>query len=358
MVVVDEGEADIDLVASDFPDEDARRQQLLDWGFQRAVFRDFQIPDDHIVDQASQPVGFISRAALLGSPEAAQTEMNSFTDEIVLPDPDVSSEEVEIDPIGDSHRAIRATLLDGDGTSFNLVFLGVAAGPISFQFITASGAQYDPLPDAIAAAEASLGYLGYSPTPTLGAVLLETDFSSWPIDEFDSGVLSFGDDGFYHVLVDQGGGSFVSAHSVDHDPYTDFAVSVDTRIVSGDATAQGCVLARLDMVNQEFDYALCISADGEVEVLYEEFDPQGNYSSEPLLPGGTVSVPPPVDWTTLTIIARGEEFWFLIDGNVIHTARHTGPPEGAVGVIVNHFAEAPQAPAEFVFTNLIVQAVE
>ena len=358
MVLVEEGDADIEIVASDFPDVDARQQQLVDWGFQRAAFREFEFPDDQIVDQASQPIGFISRAVLFGSPDAARAEMNSFTDVIVLADPDVATEEIAVAPIGDAHRAVRAAFTDDEGTGFSIAFLGVTAGPISFQFISAGGAQYDPMPDAIAAAEASLGYLGYAPNPTLGAVLLETDFSTWPTGELESGVLSFGEDGYYHVLVDQGSGSFVSAYSTDHEPFTDIAVSVDMRVVSGDPTAQGCVLTRVDQVNQQFDYALCVDANGNVEVLFEQFDADGNYSVEPLLPGGIVTVPPPVEWTTLTIITHGDEFWFLIDGELIDSVQHTGPPEGAVGVIVNHYVEAPEVPAEFVFTNLVVQAVE
>ena len=361
MIVVDEGAADIALVASDFEDEAARQQQLQDWGFQAAVFRELELPEDQIVDQASQPIGLITRVVLLGSPEAAQAEMHSFVDEIVLADPEVSATEVAIDPIGDAHRAVTATVDDGEGGSFNVAYLGVAAGPLSMQFIAGSGAQYDPLPDTIAAAQTTLGYLGYVAVPARGEVLLETNFSNWPVSELESGQLYMGEDGFYHVLVDQGGGSFVSAYSTDHEPYTDVAVSVALHMQSGDPTSQGCVMTRVDQLEQLYDYALCVDGNGNVEALYEQFDADGNYTFEPLLPEGITVAPPGPEgtpWTTLTIISRGEEFWFLIDGQLLGTATHTGPPGGSVGVLVNHYAESPTAPAEFAFTNLVVHALE
>ena len=359
LVFVDERQVDIADLTVEFDDPAAREQQLRDWGYQRAVEREWELPDDQIVDPASQLIAVLTRAVELGSPEAAQAEMNSFVDQIILPDPDVTVEELQIDPVGDDHRAILATLRSEDGESANIAALMVAAGPLSMQFLAAGGELYDPMPDVIAAANATLGYLGFTAgTPALGEVLLESDFSSWVTGDLDSGAITFGDDGLYHIRVDDGNGAFISAYSTDHDPYTDVAVSVDLRIISGDPTAQGCVLTRVDQVNQQFDYALCVDANGNVEALYEQFDAEGNYSLEPLLPGGIVRIDPPVEWTRLTIIARGDEFWFVVDGELIHTERHVGPTGGAAGVIVNHFVETPATPAEFVFTNLVVQAVQ
>lgn len=357
MVLVSEGPADVARVATDFEDEAARQQQLIDWGFQSAAERELEFPEDQIVDQSSQPIGFISRVILLGSPEAAQAEMNSFTDEIVLGDPDVAAEEVQIDPLGDAHRAAVASTGEGED-ALNVAFLGVAAGPLSFQFIAGGGGQYDPMPDAISAAQITLERLGYSGGPVIGEVVFETDFSNWIENELDSGQLYFGDDGFYHVYVDQGGGQFISAYSTDHEPFTDFAVSVDMLMISGAPAAEGCVQARVDSISQTYDYTLCIDGAGNVEALYEEFGSDGSYNPTPLIPGGTVTVAPPTEWTTLSIVARGEEFWFLINGQLIDSVSHTGPPGGAVGVLVNNYGAEGDPPAEFVFTNLVVQAVE
>ncbi|CAN5725558.1 hypothetical protein BH23CHL2_BH23CHL2_21090 [soil metagenome] len=358
MMIVDEGEASIELVAADFEDEVAREEQLRDWEFQSASFREVQLPDDQIVDAANQPYAMLLQAVLLGSPEAAQLEMNSFIDDVVLADPELTTTEVSIDPLGDTTRAVTGSGISGDNMELNLGVLGITAGPISFHLIAASGIQYDPLPDLIAAARATLAYLGYSGVPEPGDVLLETDFSNWVTGELESGELFFSDDGYYHVLVDRGGGSFVSAYSVDHEPFTDVAVSVDMRMLSNSPDGQGCVLTRVDQVNQQYDYALCIDGVGNVEALYEEFDAAGNYGSEPLISSGTVTVPPPTEWTTLTIISRGDEFWFLIHGEIIGSARHSGPPGGSAGIIVNNFAGEDGVPAEFAFTNLVVQAIE
>ncbi len=195
-------------------------------------------------------------------------------------------------------------------------------------------------------------------SPLIGEVLLETDFSTWVIEDLESGMLTFGDDGFYHVLVNQGDGSYISAYSTDHEPFTDIAVSVEMRMISGNPASQGCVQTRVDQLEQLYDYALCVDGNGDVEALYETFDPQGNYTFEPLIPDGSVTVAPPSEWTTLAIVVRGEEFWFLINGVLIDSVRHAGPPGGAVGVLVNNYGTEGDAPAEFVFTNLVVQAVE
>ncbi len=80
---------------------------------------------------------FSLRVVLLGSPEAAQAEMNSFIEEIVLGDEVVGAEEIQIDPLGDAHRAVIATLDDGEGggDDRNFAVLGLTAGPLSYQFI-------------------------------------------------------------------------------------------------------------------------------------------------------------------------------------------------------------------------------
>lgn len=196
------------------------------------------------------------------------------------------------------------------------------------------------------------------PSPALSEVLLQTDFSSWPSQEFEFGSLAYGDDDLYHVTVTEGGGTYVSAYSIDHEPFTDAAISVDVRMVAGDPSTAGCVLARVDQISHLYDYALCVDGNGNIEALYEQFDAEGNYSSEVLLPAGQVAVPPPTEWLTLTIISRGEEFWFLANNELLGTAAHSGPTGGSAGVIVNHFIDPPQTPAEFVFTNLVVQALQ
>ena len=40
------------------------------------------------------------------------------------------------------------------------------------------------------------------------------------------------------------------------------------------------------------------------------------------------------------------------------SATYSGPPSGSTGVIVNHYIDPPETPAEFTFTNLVVQAVQ
>ncbi|MEZ4523740.1 MAG: hypothetical protein R3A46_19210 [Thermomicrobiales bacterium] len=357
LVITDEGEVDISTVAADFDDTGARADQLQAWGFRAAVFREMSLPDDQVVDSQSQLIGVITQAVLLGSADSAQQEMNSYIDDLVLVDPDLAATETPIDPLGDASRAALSNPTV-DGETYNFSILGLTAGPFSIHIISAGGAQYDPLPDAITAARATLRNLGYASVPTLGDVLLQTDFSNWVNDELDSGSLFYGEDGYYHIIVTQGNGSFVSAYSTGHDPFTDAAVSVDMQMLSVDPAVQGCVLTRVDQLNQQYDYSLCVDGAGNVEALYEEFDSDGNYSNEPLIVNGTVTVPPPSNWTNLAIVARGEELWFLVNGEIVGSVRHTGPPGGAVGVLVNYRAEAPQIPAEVIFANMAVWALE
>jgi hypothetical protein len=226
------------------------------------------------------------------------------------------------------------------------------------KFVAISGTQYDPLPDLQRIAQVSLDNLRYAGLPTVGELLLDTDFSTWFTGPLESGEIYIGEDGFYHLRVDTGEGSFVSAYSTGHEPYGDVVVSADLVMISGDPSSTGCVMTRIDQENQRYDYALCIDGNGNLEALFEQFDAEGNYSAEPLIPAGTYSVAPPTEWTTLSIIARGDQFWFLVNGELIERVRHTGPLAGSAGVAVTHYAAAPQAPAEFIFGSLIVASVQ
>jgi hypothetical protein len=358
LVLFEEGQASLELVAADAADSAARAQQLTEWGFQDAAFRELRLADDQITDPDSQLLTIISYVVLLGSPETAQLEMQTHRDEIVMADPEISMTTVEIEPLGEQSSAAFGSALSEEGNEFQLAVVWVTAGPLSLRFVAASGPQYDPIPDLVQVAQATLAKLGFSGVPGFGEVVFETDFSNWPTQEFDFGSLAYGDDGLYHVIVTDGGGSYVSAYSIDHEPFTDVAVSVDLRMVAGDPSTTGCVMTRIDQVSQLYDYALCIDGNGNIEVLYEAWDSEGNYTSEAILPAGQVAVAPPTEWLTLTIVARGEEFWFLANGELVGTATHTGPPGGSAGVIVNHFIDPPETPAEFTFTNLVVQALE
>ncbi len=358
MEVVDEGPIDLDWASSDARDREARADLLTTWGFQGGAFREFQTLDEALIDPSSQMTGMITGALIMGSPDDALLEMNTYLDEIILLHPERNAVEVAVDPLGDASRAALGEAVDADGNSFRFGVLLVAAGEVSLKFLAVAGEQYDPFPELIRMAQISLDNLRYSGTPPLGKILLETDFSNWIDGEYGEGEIFYGDDDLYHIRVDQGDGAWVYAYSLDHEPFGDVAVSVDLLLVSGDPSSSGCVLSRVDQVAQAYDYALCIDGYGNIEALYEEFDSEGSYTFEPLIPTGTVAVEAPAGWTTLTIIARGEEFWFLVNGVLVATARHVGPPAGSAGIIVNHFAEAPTEPAEYVFTNMVVQAVE
>lgn len=358
MVLTDEGLVSIDYAASDAPDRAARVQQLTEWGFQGGAFRDVETPDEQLTDPANQLLLVSAMALILGAPDGAQAEMHSYMDTILLTDPDISLQEVSVEPIGDGARGATGSITAGEDAQFNIGALLVTAGPVSLKYLGLSGANVDPMPVLVQAARISLDNLRFASYPQPGEVLLETTFDNWFTGPLETGEIFIGDDGFYHLRVDAGGGSFVSAYATGSEPWGDVAVSADLMMISGDPTSTGCVLTRLDGENQTYDYALCVDGNGNVEALYEQFDAEGNYSNEVLLPFGTATVAPPTEWTTLTIITRGQEFWFLVDGQLVGQAQHAGPPSGTAGVIVNHFAPEPQAPAEFIFGTLRVQALQ
>lgn len=358
MVLAEEGQVSLDFAAGDATDRDARAQQLIDWGFQGGAYRDIETPADQLTDPPNQLLLVSSMALVLGSPEGAQAEMHSYMDEILLPDAEIGLQEISVEPLGDAARAGTSTLTGNDGEQYNIGALLVSAGPVSLKYLGFSGINFDPMPTLIQAARISLDNLRYASQPALGEVLLETDFSNWFTGPQETGELFIGEDGFYHLRVDRGGGSFVGAYATGVEPFGDVAVSVDLVMISGDPSSTGCVVTRLDEVGQTYNYALCVDGNGGVEALYEVFDAEGNYSNEELLPYGTVTVAPPTEWTTLTIIARGQDFWFLVNGQLVGTAQHAGPPAGTVGVMVNHYVSEPQTPAEFMFGSLTVHSLQ
>lgn len=350
----DEG-GTIETVAEQAPDPAEYDQLLQDAGFQNAARRVLELPADAPLDESTQIIAMNSVAILLGSNDGAFNEVNYHRDVIMLPDPEFGLAPVEIEPVGDySTAATGATDIEGFGVNIAVVWSQV--GPLSLRSTVLSAGAHDPLPDAIAAVQVSLGLLGYTSAgtpPTEGEVLVATDFSDWIVQEFDSGTISFVD-GTYRLNVTQGGGSFVSAYT-EENVFTDFSVSVDLRMTTDTPSATGCVIARLQPVDLNHDYALCLDGGGGVTAIYEQFDAEGGYASEPILQGDFGLAGSAQEWNRLRIIARGGDFWFFVNDELIGSASHAGPAEGHAGIVVNNYGETP---TEFEFTNFVVRALE
>ncbi len=164
------------------------------------------------------------------------------------------------------------------------------------------------------------------PAPAEDQALLETDLSDWFVGALDNGDIHIAD-GTYHLVEEFGSGGWVYSSWSPEEPYTDFSVSVDLRWIAGGDIADACVMARLDSLNQSYDYSLCIDGSGSVWAYYETFDSANVSTKEALLGYGRFTAATPDNWARLKMIVQGENLWFYVK-------RHPGrnrPPHRPAG---------------------------
>ena len=210
--------------------------------------------------------------------------------------------------------------------------------------------------------------------PAEGATIYESDLTDWPQETTDLGQ-SFVQGGTYHIRNDSNGYDYLwylTADAGGPGSFGDASFSVDLRMVSDSNEGYGCLLAHTvsdpGSGNLTEDYSFCAdgyqSAEnggyGTVSVAHETFDPASiNYLLDFTTP---VSLHTKNEWNTLTLVIRGHQIWFLVNGTPVVSvnAPHggvnaSGPLSGDVGVLVFN---ADDQPAEFEFRNLIVKALQ
>ena len=127
------------------------------------------------------------------------------------------------------------------------------------------------------------------------------------------------------------------------------------RLDSGSGLSSGCLMARAN-VNGDYDYALCLDADGNSYAVYEGFDVHDNYFAESLLdPAQRDGTNAMSDWNTLKMIVLGNELWFIVNDTVLGTLTYAdGAPAGAAGFYTYNDDDPT---AEFEFRNLLIKEV-
>jgi hypothetical protein len=208
--------------------------------------------------------------------------------------------------------------------------------------------------------------------PTDGATLYQSDLSDWPAETIDIGA-SFIENGTFHMRNDSPGQEYLWYLTGDVGGPADYgasSASVDVRMVSDSNESYGCLMAHVtsDPATSDLteEYAFCAdgydSASnggyGTVSVAHEWWDDTGHYQFESPFPLD-YTTPPALhtknEWNTLKLVIKGNQLWFLVNGELVGSATSLGPASGDVGLLV--FNADPQ-PAEFEFRNLVVKAVQ
>ena len=169
-------------------------------------------------------------------------------------------------------------------------------------------------------------------SPAAGEVLYESDMAhlggAW------SGAVVLGTD----VIMD------------NPDAYWETDIRLVTEAL---ADARACLMARLqeDRLDDAF-YFFCLHGDGTTEAGFQHTDGEVDVllPREPREAGSD-----PSQWTTLSMVALGDDFWFLINDQLVGTVHHSGTTDGAVGVSVEDESDEG---AQFEFTNFVVRALE
>jgi hypothetical protein len=260
--------------------------------------------------------------------------------------------EAPLDPIGEQSYAALGPLTLDDGSQAQVSVVWVQAGPLWIRVLAAGGQQYDVVGGAAVVAETILAYTGFQGGPQIGEELYSSTLEDWEAAQLDFGS-TFVQDAVYHIQVTGTDGANVYANTLDN--YGDISAQVDLLGILADPDGfEGCLLVRFqaEAVTGE-RYSLCLNATGAVNAYYEGYDAEGAFQSETLLTADVTL--DPLVWNQLQIVVRGGELYFFANETLLGTAEHTGPAEGAVGVIVYNYGTSP---AEFAFTNLVIYAVQ
>jgi hypothetical protein len=204
-------------------------------------------------------------------------------------------------------------------------------------------------------------YESWSGAPPVGGELLyASSLADW--QPFSTAVGSgFVVDDTYHLRNTSAEGAYLwyrTDASLGVGEFGDADIAVDVRLVTGGPNAYGCVLARATPESEApaltRAYSLCLDGFGALSVLFETWAADGSYAHVWLVEYvGSPDTRAPGEWNRLQIVARGQQFWFLVNGDLIGVAAHAGPISGSAGILVSNYEASA---AEFAFQDLEIRA--
>lgn len=350
--ITEEGPIDPEAIAAEYADPESQTTELVGLGWQRAVYRGYELGDEFITDLNTQLSAVYTSAVVFGDATGASAAMWDDVDNNLVQQTQQELAEAPMSPIGEQSYAAVGPLTLDDGSQAQVSVVWVQAGPLWIRVLAAGGQQYDVVGGASLVAETILAYTGFLGGPQIGEELYVSTMEDWEAAQLDFGS-TFVQDAAYHVQVTGADGANIFANTLD--VYGDVSAQVDLLGVLADPDGfEGCLMVRYaaEAASNE-RYSLCLNAAGAVNAYYEGYDAEGAFQSENLL-AADVALDPFV-WNQLQIVVRGSELYFFANGTLLGTAEHTGPTDGAVGVIVYNYGTSP---AEFAFTNLTIYAVQ
>lgn len=351
-LVSEEGPISPEDIAAEYSDPAAQAAEFVNWGWQRAVYRGYELGDEFVTDPNTQLVAVYASSVVFGDAAGANTAMWADVDNNLNQQIQQELSEAPLSPIGEQSYAALGPLALDDGTQAQVGVVWVQAGPLWIRVLAAGGQQYDVVSGAALVAETILAYTGFQGGPQIGEELYSSTLEDWEAAQLDFGS-TFVQDAAYHIQVTGTDGANIYANTLDN--YGDVSAQVDLLGVLADPDGfEGCLMVRFQAEATSGErYSLCLNAAGAVNAYYEGYDAEGAFQSENLL-AADVALDPFV-WNQLQIVVRGGELYFFANETLLGTAEHSGPAEGTVGVIVYNYGTSP---AEFGFTNLVIYAVQ
>lgn len=192
------------------------------------------------------------------------------------------------------------------------------------------------------------------PPPAEGAVIYESPMTDWATGTLAEGEVYVAD-GEYRIRVTQPDAIIWATLDLN---LADFSFQFDTRVLDPNAGQQeACLTFRWDNSGGVTrDYAFCINQNAEVYAFYEQWDSQGAYEVEGMVPTSAhPAVRPATEWNTLKVIAQGNQFWFIVNGQPVAHATHDALSVGDVGAATYNYTASPAA--EWAYRNAVARAV-
>lgn len=189
--------------------------------------------------------------------------------------------------------------------------------------------------------------------PTEGAILYNTPLIEWFTGLHGNGWFDVVD-GTFRIGVFGAGEQRTTGAWTGRSDFGDISASLDVRAINSEPDSAACISIRHDA--NLGDYSLCISGNGTTRATYDYADAQGVWHSTMLLADARRSgTNPATEWNTLRIIAKGDRFWFVVNGQVIGSAEHNARRSGSVALYAINWDAHD---VEFEFANLIVRSTQ
>ncbi len=193
------------------------------------------------------------------------------------------------------------------------------------------------------------------PPPAVGELLAAADFSTWPEVETTFGDTGAPVEGGYEISNPPTG--FLQL--IPEGSFDDAYYTLDARVTQTSGSGAACIVYRAtpneeNPLFNDFGYWFCFVYEGPnvvaVAVVYETV---AGFSE---LGGAQIPEPYPLasDWQQLGVAAQGQEFWFVVNGEVYGSIVHdVGPGSGQVGILTMNFDTEEDGPdAIFQMRNL------